>query len=114
MYIRNSVIAVCFIIALSACGEKPQATYTATNNTNKEWVNGVARDWATAFYVKNTYDADRDFAVGKKVTFSDGSIRVVLRKQINGEDLIVFLDGSPLNGDLVGYPKQIKPYAEAK
>lgn len=93
----------------SDSGEKG---YTAANLTNKEWVKGVAKDWATAFYLQNTSEARRDFAVGTKVTFADGSIRAVVRNQVNGINLMVFLDGTPLNGDLVGYPKPIKPNSE--
>jgi endoglucanase len=98
---------------LSGCGDTTP-TYSPTNTTNKEWVNGVAREGVAGFYLKNTTEATRDFAVGKKIIFADGSIRTVKGFQINGGDLIVYLDGSPLNGELVGYPKLIKPYVETK
>jgi hypothetical protein len=112
MFIRHFLFTVIFVFGLIGCGESTQTAYSASDNTNKEWVNGVARDWATAFYVKDTAVAKRDFAVGKQVAFADGSIRTISRNQVNGEDLIVYLEGSPLDGKLVGYPKPIKPYVQ--
>lgn len=94
-------------------GDDSRAIYSASDTTNKEWVNGVARGWAAAFFVSNTLEAAEDFAVKKKVLLSDGSIRTVTSSQEGGGNLIVFLDGSPLDGRLVGYPKPIKPYIQS-
>lgn len=110
---RHFLLIAILTLGLFGCGASTQASYSATDTTNNEWVNGVARDWATGFFVKNTQEAARDFAVGKKVLLADGSIRAVTGNRINGGDLIVFLEGSPLDGKLVGYPKILKPYEKS-
>lgn len=88
---------------------RSKSTYTASNTTNKEWVNGIARDWAVGFFITYTPESAIDFAVGKQILLADGSQRTVLRNQVNGNNLIVYLDGIPLDGKLVGYPKPIIP-----
>jgi hypothetical protein len=82
--------------------------YKADNNTDKNWINGVANKWATAFLVKVSNTAKTDLAVGKKIAFSDGTIRTIIKHQENENSLIVFLDGEPLDGNKLGYPNAIK------
>jgi hypothetical protein len=48
-----------------------------------------------------------NFAVGRKVTFSDGTVRTIVKLQETAGSLIVYVDGVPLDGTQVGYPKKI-------
>jgi endoglucanase len=82
--------------------------YSITNYTDENWVKGIATTWAAAFFVRDSPEAKRDFAVGKKVTFADGSVRTIVQQKENAGDLILFLDGAPLDGNMVGYPKELK------
>ena len=109
MCIKNLMLALVLSTVLAACGETQQTNYKLSDTTNNEWVKGVAKGWGTAFFVKNTDQAKTEFAIGKKVILSDGSVRTVTGNQINGDNLIVYLDGEKLNGDLVGYPNSVKP-----
>jgi len=108
MYIKNLMLALVLSTVLAACGETQQTNYKLSDTTNSEWVKGVAKGWGTAFFIKNTDQAKKDFAVGKKLILSDGSVRTVTSNQINGDNLIVYLDGERLNGDVVGYPNSVK------
>jgi endoglucanase len=88
--------------------------YTITNYTDGNWVKGIATTWAAAFFVKDSPETKSDFAVGKKVTFADGSVRTIVQQKENAGGLIIFLDGAPLDGNVVGYPKEIKVTDTAK
>jgi len=81
--------------------------YTITNYTDENWVKGIATTWGAAFIVAGSAEAKRDFMVGKKVIFADGSVRTIVQQKENAGGLIIFLDGAPLDGNLVGYPKTI-------
>jgi endoglucanase len=116
MFNRN-VIGCIFLAAflvVGGCSQKTGVSYTPANSTDENWVNGVARAWATAFIVTDSIQAKSDFAVGKKVTFSDGTVRTIVRQKENAGSLIVFLDGAPLDGKVVGYPNKIKVTDAAK
>jgi len=106
----SRILLLALAMALTcACGPSDQAvSYPIADTTNKDWVNGVAKDWATGFVLKNRSDAAKDFTAGKKVTFSDGSVRSIKSNQVYGTDLIVYLDGNPLDGNVVGYPHAVK------
>lgn len=108
MKIKYLIPSLVLATALVACGENQQTSYKLSDTINSEWVKGVAKGWGTAFFIKNTDQAKKDFAVGKKLILSDGSVRTVTSNQINGDNLIVYLDGERLNGDVVGYPNSVK------
>jgi hypothetical protein len=78
---------------------------SASQCTNDMWVNGVARSWATAFFVEDSVHAREELAIGDKITFADGTIRTIVHTKEGdrnllgrGGNLIVFLDGPPLDG----------------
>jgi len=79
-----------------------------TNYTDDNWVKGIAKNWATAFFVQDSLKAKSDFAIGRKVTFADGTTRSIIQLKENAGSLIVYLDGAPLDGNTIGYPKEIK------
>ncbi|MGA2318308.1 MAG: radical SAM protein [Thermodesulfobacteriota bacterium] len=80
--------------------------YSTSKHTDENWVNGVARSWATAFFVANSIHARSGLTVGKTITFSDGTTRTIVSTKEDGESLIIFLEGVPLDGTVVGYPKK--------
>jgi endoglucanase len=82
-------------------------TITPVNHTDQNWVNGVAKSWGAAFFVPNPSDAKKVIAVGKRVTFSNGTTRTITSIKENSGALIVNLDGAPLDGNVVGYPNKI-------
>lgn len=108
MKIKCLISSLILITTLVACGENQQTSYKLSDTTNSEWVKGVAKGWGTAFFVKNTDQAKKDLVVGKRLILPDGSVRTVTSTQINGDNLIVYLDGERLNGDVVGYPNSVK------
>lgn len=72
------------------------------------WVNGVMKSGAAAFVVFKSFHERKELTVGGKITFADGSTRTIMNVSDSGDTLIVYLDGPPLDGNKVGYPKKIK------
>lgn len=91
-----------FLPVLSAVANSP------FDLTDTNWLNGVAKDWATAFFVSNTPENISKFTIGKKVKFENGLIRSILKQEPSGGYLNVFLDGPPLDGVVVGYPHKLQ------
>jgi SAM-dependent methyltransferase len=91
-------------------------SFNLTNYTDPEevWVKGIAKDWAAAFFVKNTTQTKNIFKVGKMVSFTDGTKRTITEVKENRNSLIVTLNGRPLDGNKIGYPNIIKIRAKAK
>lgn len=81
---------------------------TAVDLTDINWVKGVAKGWATAFFVTNTSENISKFTIGKRVRFADGTIRQIQRQEALGKYLNVYLDGLPLDGAKVGFPNKIE------
>lgn len=101
-------------VALRSLRLDCEGGYRLFNVSNSEWLKGVAKEWGAAFFVKNTNRARNDFAVGNRVRFVDGSVRKITSYRINNDDLIVYLDGGRLNGNLVGYPNSVQPFAHMR
>lgn len=76
---------------------------TPYNLTDANWVNGVSRKDASFFISDNRANA-RTFKPGVTITFSNGDSRTVSRIDTSGPYLNVYLDGSPMDGNEVGYP----------
>jgi len=120
MFNRNLIvlILVVTILIIGGCSQKADVyvTYNPPNYSDNSWVNGIAKTWETAFFVHYTIQAQRDLVAGKKVTFSDGTVREIVRQERSpdGGSLWVFLDGAPLDGKLVGYPNIIKVSAKSR
>jgi hypothetical protein len=87
---------------------------SASDCTDRNWVNGIARSWATAFFVFNSFHARNELTVDNKITFADGTTRTIIRTKENEGSLIIFLDGDPLDETIVGYPKKFTVYSVSK
>ncbi len=87
------------------------STVVPDNCTDERWLNGVARSWATAFFVLDANSLLNTIFTGMRVLFIDGTIRKIVETKINNDDLIVFLDGDPLDGTAVGYPNKIEIFS---
>ena len=119
MFNRNvgaCIFLAVFLVAVGGCEQKTGVSYTPTNHTDGNWVKGIAKTWAAAFFVVGPIKAQtkNDFAVGRKATFSDGTVRTIVKIEENTGNLIVHVDGAPLDGNVVGYPKKIKITDSAK
>lgn len=77
------------------------------------WLNGVAKSDAS-FVVFNTFHARKELTVGKKITFADGTNRTIISTRNDGDTLVTFLDGAPLDGTVVGYPKKFTVHHGSK
>lgn len=84
----------------------------ASNHTDGNWVNGVARSWATAFFVANSLQARKELTVDSKIYFADGVTRTIVSTKENADSLIIFLNGSPMDGTVVGYPQKFIIYPD--
>jgi hypothetical protein len=79
---------------------------TAYNYTDVDFLNGIGRRIPT-FFVSNTSENEEEYKVGKKVKFSNGEIRQIVNRSIENRIFILF-DGSPLDGNIVGFPNMIE------
>jgi hypothetical protein len=80
---------------------------TSFDLTDQNWINGVAIKWA-GFFVRNTVPNRYKLTRGKKIQFADGQIRTITRQEDGGAYLNIFLDGLPLDGNIVGFPHKIE------
>ena len=113
MFNRNGVACIflaVLLVGVGGCEQKTGVSYTPANHTDENWVKGIAKTWAAAFFVVGPVNEQtkNDFAVGRKATFSDGTVRTIVKIEENTGNLIVHVDGAPLDGNVVGYPKKIK------
>ena len=80
---------------------------SAFNLTDPTWLNGVAIYWA-GFFVHNSQSAQELFLPGKRIKFADGTIKTIISLNPQGSFLEIYLDGSPLNGAIVGFPNKFQ------
>ena len=93
-----------FLVVGAAEDRTSNTTY---NLTDQNWINGIAKHWA-GFFVGNTAANRAELTPGKKVSFVDGSERVIIKQVQNGSYLNIDLSGPPLDGAKAGYPKKFK------
>lgn len=113
MFNRNvfaCIFLAVFLVGVGGCEQKTGVSYTPTNHSDENWVKGIAKTWAAAFFVPGPIKAQtkNDFTVGRKATFFDGTVRTIVKVEENQGNIIVYVDGAPLDGNVVGYPKEIK------
>jgi hypothetical protein len=115
MFNRNAIVFIFLVIFLvvGGCSQKVKVdvSYNLVNITDNNWFKGISTKEntfvGTGFMVSDSAQARSDFADGNKVTFSDGTVRTIVKQWAFGPNLIIFLDGTRLDGNLVGYPKPI-------
>lgn len=74
--------------------------------TDEHWVRGIGRHFA-GFFVKLTPASVQTFAVGRWVHFADGSARRITEARWNAPYLNLMVDGPPLDGERVGFPRRL-------
>lgn len=79
---------------------------TLNNFTSNVWNKGVFRN-NVGFSVKNTPANVATLKAGVDLKFADGSVRKITRVQVVGQHLSIFVTGSRLDGNKVGYPNKI-------
>lgn len=89
--------------ALQVPGEIQSAYF----RTDKLWNRGLARNWA-GFYIPNAAPYKTPYKEGRTILLNDGSRRKIVKLQQVGEYLAVFLNGDPLDPNLVGLPSNFK------
>jgi peptidoglycan/LPS O-acetylase OafA/YrhL len=82
------------------------APTTAFNLTDPNWNRGISRD-APGFFVAASAENLRFFRAGSTVKFANGESRSIVSAIQAGAYLNVYVDGAPLAGEAVGYPKLI-------
>ncbi len=103
----NALVSIFdFHLTKTCISNKATPLFVPAKHTDNNWVNGVAKDWGTAFFIKNNSDVKSSLAVGRQIKFVDGSIRSVTDLKEEGAVIIVYLDGAPLDGSEVGYPNE--------
>ncbi len=75
-------------------------------SNDQNWLKGIAREWATALLATNSVQMRNELTVGRYIEFVDGTVRLITAVQENGNALIVFLNGNPLNGKIIGFPNK--------
>ncbi|MBW5415698.1 glycoside hydrolase family 5 protein, partial [Pseudomonas sp. MAG002Y] len=85
------------------------ATSTINDFTNADWLNGVYRKKA-GFSIPGTSTNQAAFKAGGSVRLATGEVRKITYVQA-GKNLAVYLDGAPVNGSTVGYPKTLAALA---
>ncbi len=80
---------------------------TAFNLTDQNWVNGVARNWA-GFFVRNTMKNRNSLTPGKAIKFAGDHSRSITRQEDGGYFLNIFLNGNPLDGNILGFPHKFE------
>lgn len=80
---------------------------TPFNLTDENWINGIGVK-ISAFFVSDS-EANFDYyQVGRRVSFSSGEIREIVRVERGGMYLNVFLSGNPLDGKKIGFPNIVE------
>ena len=82
------------------------ATSNLNNFTNNDWLNGMFRASA-GFSIQASSANVAAFKAGALVRLADGQTRKVLRQQVVGSNMSVFLEGAAINGTSLGYPKTV-------
>lgn len=77
-------------------------------HSDQNWVEGVARGWAAAFFLKRTPEHLKAAQGASSVLLGNGEVRMIQRVDITEATLIIQLEGAPLNGELVGFPHKME------
>ena len=81
--------------------------FTPLSISDENWTNGVANNWGPALLFILNQPAREEIKINRKLSFSDGTVRVISKVEEKGDLVIVYVDGHNLNGESVGYPKII-------
>ena len=80
---------------------------SALEITDATWAKGVAKAWA-GLVVAATPESQNSYRPGAILRFADGQLRVVSKTTTTGPYLNVFVDGSPLDGNVNGFPAVVE------
>lgn len=82
-------------------------TIAACNLTDVNWVNGIGRKFS-GYFVVNTPEVRKNHSIGGRVKLADGEVRKVVNIIESEKYINIYLDGSPMDGNQVGYPHKIE------
>lgn len=86
--------------------------YPIMDVTNNEWLNGVARGWAPVILFDYKNIIMEELTVGTTIQLANGENRKIV--EVRNPDkltILVFVDGEPMDGDEVGWPKLITRFS---
>jgi hypothetical protein len=106
IYTEGWSISIPTPILLAATEKLDCQSLKPLNINDANWNHGVARSGNGL--VLASYVAGRLLQVGKAIRFADGEIRHINHVETAGRYINVFLDGMPIDGELVGYPHKIE------
>ncbi|MCX7094820.1 MAG: hypothetical protein NTY50_15405 [Methylobacter sp.] len=106
IYTEGWSISIPSPILLAATEKLDCQSLKPLNINDANWNHGVARSGNGL--VLASYVAGRLLQVGKAIRFADGEIRHINHVETAGRYINVFLDGMPIDGELVGYPHKIE------
>lgn len=79
---------------------------TINNFTNNDWNKGIYRK-NPGFSIPTNITNKSIFKVGAKVKFANNEVRTVKQVYIVNNNMSVYVDGSSLDGNRVGYPNKV-------
>jgi hypothetical protein len=83
------------------------AANVAFNLTDENWIGGVGKNFSAIFVLNNELNRD-EFLPGRSIRFSNEEVRKIDHVASSGSYLNIFLEGSPLDGQLVGFPRNFE------
>ncbi len=85
--------------------------YPMKDLTNNEWQNGVARGWEAVILFDYSDIILSELTVGKTIQLANGEKREIIEvKNPDKFSILVFVDGEPMDGDVVGWPNLITTF----
>jgi hypothetical protein len=81
-------------------------TSDINNFTNADWLNGVYRK-AAGFSIPASSGNIAAFKVGTSVRLANGLVVKISSAQVVGSNMAIYVESSPLDGAVVGYPNKL-------
>jgi hypothetical protein len=106
VYFRRKPILIPQDMLLEATEKLDCHALKPLNISDLNWSHGVARNWS-GLVLAASADA-KVLQSGKSIRFANGEVRSINRVESAGKFMNVFLEGMPLNGNLIGYPNKLE------
>lgn len=106
VYFRRKPVFIPQKMLLAATEKLDCQALKPLNVSDSNWNHGVARNWSGLVLA-----ASADFGLlqsGKAIRFANGEVRHINRVEAVEKYINVFMDGMPLDGNLIGYPNKFK------
>jgi radical SAM superfamily enzyme YgiQ (UPF0313 family) len=82
--------------------------YPIADVSNSEWLNGIARGWGSVILFEYKPIILNELTVGTTIQLANGEKRKIVEiKNPDNYSILAFVDGDPLDGNIVGWPNLI-------